>query len=131
MRQRVSEARVARLATVTAEGAPHVVPCCFALADDVLYSVVDDVKPKSTQGLRRLDNIRHQPRVSLLVDHYDEHWPTLWWVRLDGTAAVVEASSGGHATGVGLLVEKYEQYRGATLNGPMITVVVDRWTAWP
>ncbi len=90
MRRRVTDARVARLATVTPEGRPHVVPCCFVLAGDrdVLYSAVDG-KPKSTLALRRLANIRANPHASLLVDHYADDWSALWWVRVDGAARLV------------------------------------------
>src|SRR4051812_30954340 len=82
MRRRVHDARVARLATVTSEGRPHVVPCCFVLAGngDVMYSAVDG-KPKSTLELRRLANIHAHPHASLLVDHYADDWSALWWVR--------------------------------------------------
>ena len=70
IRARVEQAGVARLATVRPEGRPHVVPCCFVLSNEVLYSAVD-AKPKSTVALRRLDNIGAVPSVSMLVDH--------WW----------------------------------------------------
>ena len=86
MRQRLAGARVARLATLTPDGRPHVVPCCFALVEDTLYSAVDG-KPKTTLALRRLDNVRAHPACSLLVDHYADDWAALWWVRVDGTAA--------------------------------------------
>ena len=91
MRRRVGAARVARLATVTVDGRPHIVPCCFALrrapvtggSREVVYSAVD-AKPKSTTALRRLDNLRANPHAALLVDHYSDDWSTLWWVRVDG-----------------------------------------------
>ena len=82
------DAPVAALATVRPDGAPHVVPVVFAMAagrDDLIYTAID-AKPKSTQRLRRLDNIENNPAVSLLVDHYDDDWSQLWWVRADGTA---------------------------------------------
>src|SRR4051794_26234471 len=95
MRRRFGNARVARLATVTRDTRPHVVPCCFALAGDrgAIYSAVDG-KPKSTTALRRLDNVRANPFATLIVDHYDDtDWSQLWWVRVDGAARVIE--SGG------------------------------------
>src|SRR5205807_1831761 len=88
IRDRVSAARVARLATVTPDGRPHLVPCCFALNEETVYSAVD-AKPKTTLGLQRLANIAANPAVALLVDEYDEDWSTLWWVRLDGLGRVV------------------------------------------
>src|SRR6185437_5287115 len=108
MRSRVSEARVARLSSVRADGRPHVVPCCFALEGDVVFSAVD-AKPKSTLALRRLENIRAVPDVALLVDHYEEDWSALWWVRVDGTARVIES---GNQVRLALerLREKYDHY---------------------
>ena len=85
-RRRFAGARVARLATVGADGRPHLVPIAFACVDDVVWSAVDD-KPKRTRALRRLDNVRANPRVALLADHYDEDWSALWWVRADGVGA--------------------------------------------
>jgi PPOX class probable F420-dependent enzyme len=128
-RRRVALARVARLATVSADGAPHVVPCVFALDGEVLFTAVD-AKPKSTTALRRLDNIRAEPRVSLLVDHYDEDWTALWWVRVDGTARVVDAGP-DRDRGVTALVAKYAQYRPAPPPGPVVVVAVRRWRCWP
>ena len=82
-KQRVRDARVGRLGTVTPDGRPHLVPVCFALREETVYTAVD-AKPKSTLALRRLANIEATPSASLLVDHYDEDWTHLWWVRVDG-----------------------------------------------
>ncbi|TME16496.1 MAG: TIGR03668 family PPOX class F420-dependent oxidoreductase, partial [Chloroflexi bacterium] len=71
LKELVAAARIARLATVDPSGRPHLVPVCFALADEVIYSAVDQ-KPKATTRLRRLENIRSNPAVELLVDHYEE-----------------------------------------------------------
>jgi PPOX class probable F420-dependent enzyme len=126
-RRRVAEARVGRLATVRADGRPHVVPCCFALDGDRLFTAVDDVKAKSTPALRRLDNIAAHPQASLLVDFYDEDWSLLWWVRVDGTAHVTPSPDAG----IDRLMQKYEQYRRQPPPGPVIVVDIQRWVAWP
>jgi PPOX class probable F420-dependent enzyme len=68
-RERFAEARVAHLATVRPDGAPHLVPIVFALEDDRVYTAIDD-KPKRTRELQRLANIAADPRVSVLVDSY-------------------------------------------------------------
>lgn len=136
-RERFAAARVARLATVTAEGAPHLVPIVFAVvarADpaaggDVVWTAVDD-KPKSTRALRRLDNIARRPSVSVLVDHYSDDWRALWWVRADGTARVVDASDPEAAVGRAALQAKYPQYARRTPPGPYVAVAVDTWRAW-
>jgi PPOX class probable F420-dependent enzyme len=128
MRERVRDARVARLATIGADGRPHLVPICFVLEGDVLYSAVDE-KPKRSKRLKRLENIRNHPEVTVLVDHYEEDWTRLWWVRLDGTASVLhEGPEREHA--LALLREKYEQYRAQPPTGPVIAVRVERRRAW-
>jgi PPOX class probable F420-dependent enzyme len=129
LRRRASEARVARLASVRPDGRPHVVPCCFALDGDVVYSVVD-AKPKSTLALRRLENVRVHPTVALLIDHYTEDWSALWWIRLDGTARVIE-SGDDRDRGLERLREKYPQYVRDPPAGPVITIDVTEWLAWP
>jgi PPOX class probable F420-dependent enzyme len=80
---------VARLATTNDAGRPHIVPVTFAVAGDIVYTAVD-AKPKSTRNLRRLRNIRGNARVAVLADRYDEDWASLWWVRADGAATIVE-----------------------------------------
>jgi PPOX class probable F420-dependent enzyme len=121
-------ARVARLATVDPTGRPHVVPICFAIEGDMLYSAVDE-KPKRTRRLRRLTNIEANPAVEVLIDHYDEDWSRLRWARLRGTARIVEDR---HA--VELLAAKYPQYREEPPAGPVIEVTIEKrseWTASP
>lgn len=127
-RDRLAAARVGRLATVTAEGRPHVVPCCFALLGDTAYSAVD-AKPKSTLALRRLDNLRAHPHASLLVDHYDEDWTALWWIRVDGDGRVVEDGA-EHATALAALADKYDQYRRQRPPGAVVALDVTTWRSW-
>ena len=123
-----AESPVAMLATVGADGAPHLVPVVFAVHDDVVYTAVD-AKRKSTQRLRRLANIEANPKVSMLVDHYDDDWAQLWWVRADGIAAI-HYSGEEMATGYALLRKKYPQYQRIALDGPVVTVDVQRWASW-
>jgi PPOX class probable F420-dependent enzyme len=129
MRARVAAARVGRLGTVTPAGEPHVVPCCFVLDGDTILSAVD-AKPKSTLALRRLDNLRARPRAALLVDHYDDDWSTLWWVRADGDGRVIDAGA-ERERALDLLAAKYPQYRTRRPPGPVVAVAVTRWRAWP
>jgi PPOX class probable F420-dependent enzyme len=128
-RQRVADARVGRLGTVTPEGRPHLVPCCFALSDDVVYSAVD-AKPKSTHSLRRLANLTANPAVALLVDHYSEDWTELWWVRIDGDGRLVE-SLDERQRALTLLTAKYEPYRHQPPPGPVIAIDITAWRGWP
>ena len=128
-RERFAQARVARLATAGRDGAPHVVPVCFALEGETVYFAVDH-KPKSTQRLKRLENIAAEPRVALLADHYEEDWTALWWARADGTARLLDPGDQEAGRARGLLAERYAQYRDAPPPGMVIAVDVARWSGW-
>ena len=128
LRQQAADAPVARLATVDAEGRPHLVPCCFALEGDIAYSVVDH-KPKRSTALRRLDNIRANPSVCLLVDHYEDDWSHLWWVRLDGTARLL-IEGPEHEQAIALLCAKYRQYRATPPSGTVVAIDVTASRTW-
>jgi PPOX class probable F420-dependent enzyme len=123
-----AESPVAMLATVGPGGAPHVVPVVFAVHNDVIYTAVD-AKRKSTRRLRRLTNIESNPQVSMLVDHYEDDWTRLWWVRADGSAEI-HYSGEQMANGYALLRRKYPQYQRLALDGPVVTVDVARWSSW-
>jgi PPOX class probable F420-dependent enzyme len=127
-RERLAAARVARLATADASGRPHVVPFTFAVAGDLILHAVDH-KPKRTTDLRRLRNVRENPRVSVLVDHYEEDWERLWWVRADGEARVIEDEA-ARAEPVRLLREKYRQYGERVPAGPVVEIRVTKWIGW-
>lgn len=128
-RERFAAQRVARLATVSAGGLPHLVPVVFAALADTVWTAVDG-KPKSTRALRRLANVEENPRVCLIVDHYEDDWSALWWVRVDGTARIVAAGSAEGMEGVTALVAKYPQYRVEPPPGPVVMIAVDRWRSW-
>ena len=124
---RFGAARVARLATTDADGSPHLVPVVFALVGETVWTAVD-AKPKTTTALRRLDNVRAHPAVSLLVDHYADDWATLWWVRADGVATVLDVDEG--RAGLDALTAKYPQYQNNPPPGPVLRVDVTRWVSW-
>lgn len=127
-RELFASAAVGRLATVGADGAPHLVPVCFAVVGDVVYSAVDD-KPKRTTDLARLANIAAEPRVALLVDHYEGDWTRLWWARADGHARVLTAAD-ERAQALEALAAAYTQYADRPPPGPVIGIEVQRWSGW-
>jgi PPOX class probable F420-dependent enzyme len=129
MRDRLAAARVGRLATVGADRWPHIVPCCFTIVHDTLYSAVDG-KPKSTRALRRLENIRANPSASLLVDFYDDDWEQLWWVRVDADGRIVDRGT-ELEDAVTRLRAKYEQYQREAPAGPVVALDIVRWRGWP
>jgi PPOX class probable F420-dependent enzyme len=128
-RARLAGARVARLATAGGDGQPHLVPVTFAVDGDLIYTAVDH-KPKKSTNLRRLRNIRENPRVALLADHYEDgDWDVLWWVRIDGWASVVEDERGLQDP-LDVLAERYQQYRDQRPAGPVIVIQADHWKGW-
>jgi PPOX class probable F420-dependent enzyme len=145
VRTRFDAARVAHLATASAQARPHLVPITFARLDDATLVTAIDHKPKRTNALRRLANVSVNPAVAVLVDHYSDDWAELWWARADGRAAVVyrdvdsardadamhrQVDSARHTAAVRALSGRYEQYRQRPPVGPVIFVAVARWSGW-
>jgi PPOX class probable F420-dependent enzyme len=128
MRRRVAGARVGRLATIDPDGRPNVVPFVFAVQGDTLFSSVDE-KPKRTRDLRRVENLRRDPRFTVLVDHYEEDWPKVWWVRLKGRGRVIDEGP-ERDEALRLLREKYDQYAEEGPQGPVIALDVEDWRGW-
>ncbi len=131
---------VARLATRGAAGRPHQVPVVFARAGARLWSPID-AKPKRGGELARVRNVRREPRVSLLLDHYDADWTRLWWLRVDGEAEVRTPADPERdpeiAAALAALRRKYPQYRDVPLLGEPPTLIAIRvealrsWCAGP
>lgn len=129
----VETGRVARLATVDASGCPQIVPICYAYDGSLFYSAVDE-KPKraAPQRLRRLANIRGNPRVCLIIDEYDEDWTRLRFVMIPGTAEIALAGR-EHAHALDLLRKKYTQYRTMALSemrNPVIAITPVKIVSW-
>jgi PPOX class probable F420-dependent enzyme len=125
---RLTTERVARLATTDADGRPHLVPIVFAVDGDTLYSAVDR-KRKRSRTLRRIENARARPDVTILVDHYDDDWSRLWWIRLRGRARVLDGGE-EHDRALALLRDKYPQYREEPPGGPVLAVDVTDVRSW-
>ena len=129
VRQFIEWARVGHLATADAEGRPSVVPICFVHDPPHLYSLIDN-KPKKTgaAGLKRMRNLRENPQAAVVVDRWDEDWGRIGWVMLRGRAEVLEPCPEG---AMGLLREKYSQYRDPSLDGrPAICLTIASFRAW-
>jgi PPOX class probable F420-dependent enzyme len=127
--ERFARARIGHLATVRKDGSPHLFPFAFVLQGDSLYAAIDE-QTMTGQNAIRAEEIRRDPRVSVLVDHYEEDWNRTWWVRAEGLARVVD--DGDDRTRVlGILAGKYEQYEREEPSGPAIVIDVKRWSYWP
>ncbi len=125
---RLERSPIAHLATTRPDGGPHLVPVTFALDAGRIVHMIDH-KPKSTTRLQRLVNIAANPRASLLVDHYNDDWARLWWVRVDGTAQVVEAGPDWEAARASLS-SKYHHYQDRPPQGPAVLIALEKVTAW-
>ena len=117
---------VAILGSINADGTPHLVPFTFAALGQYVLVTVVDAKPKSTRELRRLGNIRRDPRVTVLAHHYEHDWSGLWWVRGEGIAAVFDAEPEAARQA---LVDRYPDYESHTL-GPWVTIAIDSLASW-
>ncbi len=124
-RSRAAATTFATLATVAADGRPHLVPIVHAVVSDVIVFAVDH-KPKSDRRLARLRHIEAEPRVAVLFDERSDDWSTLWWVRADGFATIhVDRPDQGAA-----LRDRHPQYRQQPPAGPWVTIEVERWSGW-
>src|SRR5712692_3935553 len=122
-------ARVARMATVRADGAPHAVPICYAYDGEFFYSAID-AKPKRRppEQLQRIRNLRADPRVCLVIDEYDDAWSRLRYVLVHGEAEILD-SGAEHAHALRLLREKYPPYRTMPLEQSlMLKITPKRFT---
>jgi len=134
-RQMLDQHRVARLATVDANGAPTLVPVCFVFDGNACYLPIDE-KPKRSapERLKRVRNIEKNPKVALLFDEYFEDWSRLAWVQVHGRAAILSGDgidAAEHARAVAALCAKYPQYRTMKLaTRPMIRLTVERVSTW-
>lgn len=127
-RERLAAARVGRLATADAAGVPHVVPFVFAVDGGTVYWAVDR-KPKRSPRLKRIENIRANPNVDMVVDHYEEDWNGIWWVRARGSARILEERA-ERENAIRLLSEKYSQYDPTALDRDVVAIDVSRITWW-
>lgn len=125
VREFLVSARVARLATADRVGAPHNIPICFWFDGSRRFYFVIDEKPKrlTRGGLKRMRNIAENPRVALVVDHFDEDWSRLAYVLIHGEAHTV-ADLGQYGAVLRNLRDKYQQYRTMALDPDRNTMVV-------
>ena len=121
---------VARLATITRDGRPHLVPVCYALLGEKIVIAVDEKPKRPGVELARLRNIRRDSRVTFLADRYADDWQQLAWVRVDGTARI-------HARGeewpeaLAALRLRYSQYQAMALETrPLIEITPENVTGW-
>ena len=127
----LNRTQVGHLATADGDGRPHVIPFCFIHHQGHVYCVLD-AKPKSSglMRLRRVRNILENPRVSLVIDHYEDDWSRLWFLLVHGAAELLEPGP-EHASALARLRSKYPQYRDMDLDeNPMIKITPERATGW-
>ncbi len=123
--------RVARLATASSQGVPHVVPICYAYDGQHIFLALDK-KPKrvDVRKLKRVRNILENPRVSVVIDDYSEDWSRLAFVIVNGIAQLIEEGL-EQKRAVTLLSEKYSQYREMSIeDSPVIKITIENQTIW-
>lgn len=126
---RLASAEAGVLATIATDGSVDAVPFVFHAARPLLHFAVDDVKPKGTLELARLANLRRDPRVTVVADHYEPEWSRLWWVRAKGPAEVLDDGREITAT-LDALAAKYEPYRSRRPPGPVVRIRVISIAGW-
>jgi PPOX class probable F420-dependent enzyme len=119
--------RIGHLATADRSASPHLIPVCFAVSHDRLYSAIDE-KPKRLGLLKRLHNISENPCAAFLADRYDEDWSRLGWVMIEGRAELLEAGR-EHDAAMTLLRDRYAQYASMNL-GTVISIEIVRVRSW-
>ena len=126
----LASCRVGHLATADARAAPHLVPVCFVVSEDVLY-ITSDQKPKgAVRALKRRRNIIENPVAAFVADRWDEDWTRLGWIMLRGVAEILAAGA-EHDRAQALLRSRYRQYQGMELDGlPVIAIRIERVTSW-
>ena len=130
-RRFVDAQRVARFASADAHGQPHVLPVCYCVIDGSAYFSIDE-KPKQTnvRRLKRLRNIARNPKVALVIDHYDEDWSQLGWVMLRGQAEILNDGD-EHALAQQALRARYPQYRSMQLGAlPVVAIRIEHIASW-
>lgn len=122
---------MARLATADADGQPHVVPICYAVIEGKIYFTIDE-KPKRKAGreLKRLANIRTNPKAALVVDRYDEDWSKLGWVMIQGAARLLAAGE-EHDQAQARLRQRYPQLATMRIEDlPVVAIRIDHAMSW-
>ena len=131
-RDLMAEARRASLATIDGHGRARLVPICFVLIDDVMWSPIDE-KPKSVadpRALARVRDIQARPAVTVLVDRWSEDWSKLAWIRVRGYATLIEPADVPVEV-AGALRQKYAQYDDHDLeHRPMLRLPIERVSGW-
>ena len=82
--------------------------------------------------LKRLRNIKENPKVSLVIDDYHDDWSKLCHVIIHGNAEIIEQGT-EYLSALRLLMEKYSQYRQAdlvSLGLPAIKIIPAKFISW-
>jgi PPOX class probable F420-dependent enzyme len=129
-RRFLDKGRVGHLATADRSGAPHVIPVCYAVAEDTLYVTIDEKPKRRDVPLKRVRNILENPQAAFVVDNYDEDWRRLGWIMLRGRAEILDDGA-EHDRAQELLRARYPQYRAMNLTDlPVIALRIARAIGW-
>ncbi|MBM3219589.1 MAG: hypothetical protein FJZ38_13110 [Candidatus Rokubacteria bacterium] len=113
----VARERVCRVATASAEGQPHLVPVCHVLAGGKLYIGSGDEGAK-------VRNLKANPKITVTVDLYSDHWGSLKGVMIQGRAKLIERGPAFHRA-KRKLYAKYPQYAKEAALSPSDSVMIE------
>lgn len=129
----LAASRSGALATIDGRGRPRLVPICFAVRGEAVYSPLDE-KPKRVDdphALARVHDLRERPAATLLVERWSEDWTELGWLRIDVRGELLEPGGAEHDAAVAALRAKYPQYATHRLEArPMIRLTVEGARSW-
>jgi PPOX class probable F420-dependent enzyme len=109
--------RVCRVATVSPDGVPHLIPVCHVLErDKICFGSGNDAT--------KIRNLRANPRVAVTIDTYSDHWASLRGVMIQGTASLIERGPRFHRIRK-RLYQKYPQYPREAAISPSDSVIVE------
>jgi len=135
IRQFIDSHRIAHLATADASMDPHVVPVCFVFDGECFFTPIDEKRKTVLPSvLRRIQNIRENSKVAMVLDNYSEDWTTLSYLLIHGNARILDPLADptmSHAAAVNLLRSKYPQYRSMRIDqNPLIQIEPLRLKFW-
>ena len=107
--------RVARVATVAADGVPHNVPVCPLFERNKIYFATE-------RKARKLRNIEANLNVTVVFDEYTEAWDYIRGVMFQGKARIVGARDFRQLRKK--IYAKYSQYESSSPIGERDSVIV-------
>jgi nitroimidazol reductase NimA-like FMN-containing flavoprotein (pyridoxamine 5'-phosphate oxidase superfamily) len=108
--------RVARVATVDADGVPHNIPVCPLVVNDRIYFATE-------KKAKKLHNIEANPHVTVVFDEYTEAWDYLRGIMVQGEGGIVKTAEFRRLRKG--IYDKYSQYEAKAALAERDSVIVE------